>query len=86
MAQAVDDSLCVLGCPPGLAIELTRALKAGQTTTADTISKCGVPGPVAIEIARQVNIRTGSSIFLANSTVSAVLAGSMAAQITAGPA
>lgn len=86
MAQPVDDSLSVLGCPPALAIELTRALKTGQTTTADTITKCGVPYPTAVEIARQVNARSGSSIFLANSGVSAVLAGSMATQITNGPA
>ena len=86
MAQPVDDSLTVLGCPHALAIELTRALKAGQTTTAQTITQCGVPYPTAVEIARQVNARTGSAIFLANSGVSAQLAGSMATQITNGPA
>ena len=86
MAQPVDDSLSVLGCPPALAIELTRALKTGQTTTADTICKCGVPYSTAVEIARQVNARSGSSIFLANSGVPSVLAGSMATAITNGPA
>jgi len=86
MAQAVDDSLSVLGCPPALAIELTRALKTGQTTTAVAINGCGVPYPTAVEIARQVNGRSGSSIFLANAGVSAILAGSMATAITNGPA
>lgn len=86
MAQAVDDSLSVLGCPPALAIELTRALKTGQTTTADTICKCGVPYSTAVEISRQVNARAGSSIFLANSGINPILAGTMATQITNGPA
>lgn len=86
MAQPVDDSLSVLGCPPALAIELTRALKTGQTTTADTITKCGVPYSTAIEIARQVNARSGSSTFLTNSGINPILAGSMATQITNGPA
>lgn len=86
MAQPVDDSLSVLGCPPGLAVELTRALKAGQTTTAHTLIGCGVPYPTAIAIRDQVNARTGNASVLVNAGINPSLAVSMAAAITAGPA
>lgn len=86
MAQAVDDSLSVLGCPPALAIELTRSLKTGQTTQAHILIGCGVPYPTAIAIRDQVNARAGNAAVLVNAGINPSLAAVMATQITAGPA
>lgn len=86
MAQAVDDSLCIAGCPPGLAIELTRALKTGQTTSPAILAACNVPYSAAVEISRQVNARSGNSSLLSNNGIAPALAGIMATQITNGPA
>ena len=86
MAQTVDDQLSGLGCPPALAIELKRSLLTGQTTTAAIINGCGVAYPSAVEIATQVNARTGNSTNLCNAGFSAPLAAIMAAVISAGPA
>lgn len=86
MTQPVDDTLSILGCPPALATELTRALKTGNVTTAAIINNCGVPAGTATEIARQVNARSGNATFLVNSGISSTLAASMATQITNGPA
>lgn len=86
MTQPVDDSLSAVACPPALAIELTRALKTGNTTQAHILIGCGVPYPTAIVIRDQVNARSGNAAVLVNAGINPSLAAVMATQITAGPA
>jgi len=61
------------------AIEITRQLNA--TSNADFLSRSGIPGPVAIEIARQMHVGQGNVESLRQCGYSAPDALELAAQI-----
>jgi len=84
--MGIEDSLSGAGIPYGLAAEILNSLKTGGATTAERISSFGVSGPAAIELARQINSRTGSVHLLTAIGIPPQAATLIKAAITGGAA
>lgn len=67
-----------------LSAEIIRALKTGKTTTPVTLMSMGLSGPLAIEMAKQVNARVATRRYMYGLGLPQRAADAIAVAITAG--